>query len=94
MSRLDTFVDRYGSGPLQDVALGVLNRRNLRDLGIPEDHADFKKLKSFLKNLLVVVTPTGGAPNERSRKKKIRGLVANAGYFRFDKEGLSTTVAV
>ena len=88
------FVGRYGSGPLPNVALSVLGSRNFRDLDVPEDHANFRKLKSFLKNLFVMVTPTGGDPNERSRKKKIRGLVANAGNFEFEKDGMLTTVKV
>lgn len=66
----------------------------MRDLTAPEDHAILKKLKNFFKNVLVVVTPTGGRPNERSRKKKIRGLVANAGEFEFEKDGGLTTVRV
>ena len=88
------FVFRYGAGPLSDIALGVLGSRNLRDLEMPEDHAMFRKLKNFLKNLFVLVTPTGGPPNARSRKKKIRGLVSNAGFFEFEKNGALTTVAV
>jgi eukaryotic translation initiation factor 2C len=85
---------RYGSGPLPNVALSVLRSRNARDLDVHEDHVYFRKLKNFLKNLLVMVTPTGGPPNARSRKKKIRGLVANAGNFEFDKDGRVTTVKV
>ncbi|KIM87566.1 hypothetical protein PILCRDRAFT_815121 [Piloderma croceum F 1598] len=82
----------YRSGTLQEVALSVLGSNNMRDLTAPENHANLKKLKNFFKNVLVMVTPTGGRPNERSRKKKIRGLVANAGEFEFEKDGGQTTV--
>jgi hypothetical protein len=85
-----TSMARYAGGPLPDVALSALGGRNRRELDFPEGHANFRKLKSFLKNLFVIVT----IGNASGRKKKIRGLVAKAGNFMFDKNGTPTTVKV
>jgi eukaryotic translation initiation factor 2C len=64
----------------------------VRDLEIADTHANYKKLKSFIKNLFVYVNPTGGPPNPNSPKKKIRDLVPFAGEYRFQKNGQDTTV--
>jgi len=83
----------YEAGPLPDVALSVLGRlRNVRDLELAPGDANYRKLKSFFKNIFVRVNPTGGIPNARSPKKLIRDLVPYAGDFVFEKDGMSTTV--
>lgn len=80
---------RIRSDSLVTVALGVLNQRDVRRLELDEQNQDFRHLKSFLKNQMVMVQA-----GSKSYKKKIRNLVPYAGRYRFDKEGTQTTVAV
>lgn len=88
-STLITFI-RICSGSLVDVAIGVLNFQNVRELEkLTDQSQEFRRLKVFLKNRMVIVH-TGS----KSYKKKIRDLVAYAGRYVFDKDGIQTTVAV
>lgn len=78
---------RIQGGSLPDVAMNVLGARDQRGIQVPKDHADFKKLKSFFKNVFVRVQPTG-------RKKQIRDIQEFAGEYKFNKDTGPTTVKV
>lgn len=80
---------RIRSDTLLNVAMDVLNSREVRKLELVDHSQDFRHLKSFLKNKMVMVRA-----GPKSYKKKIRDLVAYAGKYSFDKEGMQTTVAV
>jgi len=89
-----SFIKRYEAGPLPQVALSVLGKLDTRELELAQTDANYRKLRSFLKNIFVHVDPTGGVPNSRSPKKLIRNLVLYTGEYTFDKNGVETTVKV
>ncbi|KZP15174.1 HSP70-domain-containing protein [Athelia psychrophila] len=80
----------YESGPLREVAMHAIGDRNARALELSEGHANFRKLKSFLKNVRVEVP--GGAPAGKKKVKKITGLVPAAGHYVFECDGHPKTV--
>jgi hypothetical protein len=79
---------------LPQVALSVLGKRDAQKLELAQTGVNYRKLRSFLKNIFVCVDPTGGVPNSRSPKKLIHDLVLYAGKYTFDKNGVETTVKV
>lgn len=91
-------VIRYEAGPLQEIALRALGSRNARDLEFDQNHVNYRKLKSFFKNVKVLVNPTGAiqnpSQNAKGPKRVIRDLVPYAGDYKFFKNGEETTVRV
>jgi len=67
--------------------MDVLGIRNQRDLDLPKDNHNFKRLKGFFKNVFVRVKPNG-------RKKQIRDLQEFAGEYKFTGDTGPTTVQV
>ncbi|TFY63508.1 hypothetical protein EVJ58_g3223 [Rhodofomes roseus] len=76
----------YRPGPLLDVALSYLGKRNPRDLAnLPI--TEFNRLRAFLKGVRVTIQT---ARSDRARP--ISNLVTNAGAYEFEKDGSPTTV--
>ena len=63
-------------------------RLNIRSLeGGPQDD-NFRQLNQFLKKVQIMVR------TDIPRKRTIRRLVERAGMFEFDKDGMTTTIAL
>ncbi|KAJ8592794.1 hypothetical protein M405DRAFT_859423 [Rhizopogon salebrosus TDB-379] len=67
----------YKEDSLQSVALAILRQNDARALDLRPESPQFRLLKSFFKGVFVTLV-------HRSGKKKIRGLVPNAGNFEFE----------
>ncbi|KZP27486.1 hypothetical protein FIBSPDRAFT_948420 [Athelia psychrophila] len=80
----------YKSGPLREVAMHGIGDRDAWALELSEGHANFRKLKSFLKDVRVEVP--GDAPVGKKKVKKITGLVPAAGHYVFECDGHPKTV--
>lgn len=77
------------SGLLQNVAMDIIGVRERRDLYLSDDRdPKFKKMASMLKGLFILVR---GAPGTQ-RRKRIRGLVTEAGFRTFNTDEKATTV--
>ena len=79
---------------MPQVALSVLGKRDTQEVKLAQTNANYRKLRSFLKNIFIRVDPAGGVPNSRSPKKLICDLVPYAGEYTFDKNGVEMTVKV
>ncbi|KZP10135.1 hypothetical protein FIBSPDRAFT_963322 [Athelia psychrophila] len=80
----------YKSGPFREVTMLGIGDRNARALELSEGHANFRKLKGFLKDIRVEVP--GDAPVGKKKVKKITGLVPAAGHYFFEGDGHPKTV--
>ncbi|KAH7929773.1 Piwi-domain-containing protein [Leucogyrophana mollusca] len=69
----------FRSGELIAVALDFLRESNPRALVLPEGSPRLRELKSFLKNVKVTFA-------HRKGTKEIRGIIANAGHYPFERE--------
>ncbi|OJA17422.1 hypothetical protein AZE42_04820 [Rhizopogon vesiculosus] len=67
----------YKEGSFQTVALAVLKQNDVRALDLRPESPQFRQLKSFFKGVFITLV-------HRQGRKKIRGLVANAGNFEFE----------
>ncbi|KZT73857.1 Piwi-domain-containing protein [Daedalea quercina L-15889] len=75
----------YQPGPLIDLAISYLGKRNARDLErLPQK--DFYKLRSFLKGVRVTLRHT-----RTDRARPIGNLVRSGGAYTFEKDGSETT---
>ena len=79
---------------MPQVVLSVLGKQDTQELELAQTDANYRKLRSFLKNIFVHVDLTGGVPNSRSPKKLICDLVLYASEYTFHKNGVETTVKV
>ncbi|GBE81691.1 Protein argonaute [Sparassis crispa] len=80
----------YNDGPLTALAMKYLDIHNLRELENLKS-SNMRKLEQFLKGVLVVVTQPQRSSAQR-RARAISGLVPQAGEYRFEKDGVTTTV--
>ncbi|KAJ6608634.1 Piwi domain-containing protein [Mycena sp. CBHHK59/15] len=77
----------YRSGDLISVAMEFLNFKNVRQLRLKADDRNFLELEKYFKNRLIKTETTG------ERLKTIHGLIAApVGPYRFDKDGMATTI--
>ncbi|TFK39399.1 argonaute-like protein [Crucibulum laeve] len=84
---LDTSVaTMYTSGNLLEHAMGFLKLRNIRDLSSREKTPHFRELERHLSKVLINIDTMG------KKTKSIRGLILNAGQFRFTKGDEEKTV--
>ncbi|KAJ7197185.1 argonaute-like protein [Mycena pura] len=85
-----TVAAMYMSGSLMDVALAVLNTKDVRNLGPTNaNQEDFRKLAKHLKNRLITTQTSKG------RTKTIRGIVPGpVGRYEFQASGTGPTTTI
>ncbi|KAJ7445725.1 argonaute-like protein [Mycena galericulata] len=85
-----TVAAMYRPGPLIDVALAVLNGRDVRQLALRDErHENYKKLERHFKNKLITVKTTG------HRTKTVHGLVPGpVGRYEFNPSGSGPATTV
>src|SRR5215471_11466419 len=73
--------NRYLHGYAIDVAMDVIRARDVRSLRLNPSDPEFRRLQQYFKKVLIT---RPRVPKQETKKKKVTGIVAQAGYYEFD----------